>query len=79
MIPGGASTGSHTVGDKWRDNMRVHTGTMLDVTEPDILEVLVDRRGRRVWINVEGVCMFRACKIRELVVRDEGKEQLGAE
>lgn len=44
---------------------------MIDVTAPEILEILIRTDGKVVWINVDGVCRFRACKLKNLVLNDE--------
>lgn len=44
---------------------------MMDITEPDIVEITVSDDGpnaRRVWINIDGVCRLRACRIKKLVL-----------
>jgi len=36
----------------------------LDITQPTMgVEVLVDQRRGVVWVNVDGVCTLRVCKI----------------
>jgi len=39
---------------------------MLDITAPTNLEVTVSSDAKRLWINVDGICVFRACKIAHL-------------
>lgn len=48
--------------------------TQLDVTAPDAVEVMIRQDGRVVWVNVNGVCMFRACQIGIFQLTDERKE-----
>ena len=43
-------------------------GQMLDVTAPAAVEVTVSAQRDRVWVNVNGICLFRACRIGTLVV-----------
>ena len=56
------------------DKPIVVTKEMQDVAGPDYVEILIDSNGRRVWINVDGVCRFRACRVKNLVLNDERKE-----
>ena len=44
--------------------------TTLDITKPAYVEVLVSANGV-LWVNVEGICRLRACRIEQLDVRDE--------
>jgi len=44
---------------------------MNDFTEPEIVEILIRNDGNVVWVNVDGICKFRACKIHLLEVNDE--------
>lgn len=44
---------------------------MMDVTAPEYLQVVISRDGNVVWINgMDGVCIFRACRVAELAVED---------
>lgn len=43
----------------------------LDVTEPSHVEVLIRHDSKVIWVNVDGICRFRACRIGNLVVNDE--------
>lgn len=43
---------------------------MLDITRPDEVAVLIREDGKVVWINVNGQCMFRACRIGKLTLVD---------
>ncbi len=48
----------------------MRTRTMQDVTGPGFLEVVISEDGKTVWINAEGFCILRACKINHLTVDD---------
>jgi len=43
----------------------------IDVSSPEIVQVQTD--GQTLWVNVNGVCMFRACKIGVLTIEDQRK------
>lgn len=45
-------------------------GGMLDVTAPEALQVLISDDGTTIWVNDAEKCLFRACRIGELVVED---------
>jgi len=53
--------------------MKVTEHRMIDVSRPEIVEVTIEKQ--TVWINVEGVCLFRAQWIKELVVEDGRSEK----
>lgn len=39
---------------------------MLDITEPDYkVEVEINAKGSVLWVNVDGFCCLRICKIKE--------------
>lgn len=46
---------------------------MLDVSHPKEIEVLIRADGKILWINVDGVCLLRACKIKHINIVDERK------
>ena len=45
-------------------------GTMVDISDGGIVQVDIDRTGDTMWVNVDGVCRFRAIRVDKLVVRD---------
>jgi hypothetical protein len=42
----------------------------LDITGADSVEILTDRARGVIWVNVEGICMLRICRIEDLTVKD---------
>lgn len=44
----------------------------MDVTAPAMVEVQVSGDGKVLWINVDGRCLFRACRIGQ--IRINGKK-----
>lgn len=47
---------------------------MTDVTAPEVVEVVVRSDSKVLWVNVDGVCLFRACQIKQLIIEDERNE-----
>lgn len=45
--------------------------TMIDITNPHFVEVLFTEDRKRIWVNVDGVCKFRACRVQTLVIHNE--------
>jgi hypothetical protein len=43
---------------------------MMDVTAPELAEVRISPQGV-VWVNVNGICVFRLCKPKTLEVINE--------
>lgn len=43
---------------------------MLDITGADEVEILIRNDGKVIWININSVCVFRACKIKNLILND---------
>lgn len=44
---------------------------MLDITAPEIVQVQIDSNSKIVWVNVDGVCRFRACQIKQFELDDQ--------
>lgn len=51
---------------------------MQDITAPEEVEILVRRDGTVIWVNIDGRCALRACRIKQLVVED-GRHDVGTE
>lgn len=49
---------------------------MLDVTAPEHVQVQIRGDGKVVWVNIDGACAFRACRIGEFELTD-GRKQVG--
>jgi rubredoxin len=49
----------------------VFDGQMLDITAPTVVEVEVHSNGSVVWVNVDGVCAVRLCRIATLTINDK--------
>lgn len=43
---------------------------MSDITAPEVLEIIIHHDGQTVWINIDGTCRLRACRIKELRIED---------
>lgn len=43
----------------------------IDITAPEHVEILIRQDGKVIWINVDGVCEFRACRINKLILNDK--------
>lgn len=45
---------------------------VLDISGAGIVELQVREDGRVIWVNVDGVCRLRICRIREeVIIKDE--------
>ena len=51
-------------------------GQMDDIAEPEILEVMVSADHKTIWIHDKDGCIFRACRIGQLVVPPGTKKVL---
>lgn len=47
----------------------------IDITGPQIVEILIREGGEVVWVNVDGICRFRACRIRHIQLNDEREQE----
>jgi len=42
----------------------------LDITGAEVVEVGIRNDGRVLWVNVNGICRLRVCRIKTLVLQD---------
>ena len=45
----------------------------LDITAPACVDIQIKENGRVIWVNVNGVCILRICRIPCLEVQDNRK------
>jgi hypothetical protein len=48
----------------------VHNLTVLDITAPTHVEISIRSDGTVIWVNIDGLCRFRVCRIKNLVLDD---------
>jgi hypothetical protein len=44
---------------------------MIDITAPETVQVQINLHGNTLWVNVDGICRFRACRIGNLAIYDD--------
>ena len=44
---------------------------MVDITNPVGVDVLVSSDRKRIWVNVNGICVLRCCQIQNLHVEED--------
>ena len=44
---------------------------MIDLTAPKYVEVVIDKPGKIVWVNVDGICRLRCCQVDEIHLTDD--------
>ena len=47
------------------------TPTLTDITEPGVVQITIDAKGKTLWVNVDGICRLRACRCGEIAVLDD--------
>lgn len=57
--------------------MQTRELTLLDLDGENTatVEIEVDRAGKKVWVNIDGVCRLRCCRAKVVVVQDDRKTQ----
>ncbi len=53
-----------------RKNIDNNSKTYIDVSGPEVVEIIIGDENQ-VWVNVNGVCRFRAYKVREVILEDK--------
>ena len=51
--------------------MNIEIIQLLDIKGAEHVEVLIKEDRKTIWVNVDGLCRLRICRIGELVVNDE--------
>lgn len=49
--------------------------TQLDVVAPEIVEIVIRDDGTVAWINVDGICRLRTCRVGRLRLVDLRKRE----
>lgn len=49
------------------------TISQLDLTGPGVVQVEIREDGTVLWVNVDGICKLRACRIGKITVEDNRK------
>ncbi len=47
---------------------------MTDVTAPDGVEIMIRHDGKVIWVNIDGKCLLRACRIKNLTLDDQRQD-----
>ncbi len=47
-----------------------------DIRDPENVNIVIDSKGETIWININGVCRLRACRIGTLTVLDDRKAKV---
>ena len=55
-----------------RDSLGV---PMLDVNDPNVVEIKISDDGKIIWVNVDHQCMFRLSNSIELIINDGRKRK----
>ena len=37
---------------------------------PENVEIVIDKDGKRIWVNAEGICLLRVCKAKQITLFD---------
>lgn len=53
------------------DVLMMDPSKSLDITSPEGVEIVIRGDSKVVWVNVNGICMLRACRIKKLVLDDQ--------
>jgi len=53
------------------DKPIVITKEMQDITAPETVEIQIRSDAKTIWINIDGICRLRACRIKNLILIDE--------
>jgi hypothetical protein len=55
-----------------RSNVIVdHPELTVNLTQPSVVQIVIRQDGKTVWINVDGVCRLRVCRIEKLLLEDQ--------
>jgi hypothetical protein len=54
--------------------MDIRNKTTVDLIEPEVVQIVIRDDGKVIWVNADGICMFRACRVGTILVEDQRKE-----
>jgi hypothetical protein len=57
--------------DKDMETKEVYAGSLLDISNPEHVEVVLKEDHKVLWVNIEGVCKLRVCNIQNFEFKDE--------
>jgi hypothetical protein len=50
-------------------------GAQIDITVPKVVQIVIKQDGTVVWVNIDGICRLRACRIEKLEIEDQRKSR----
>ncbi len=50
-------------------------GTLVDINKPEYVEIEIRHDGTVIWIHVDGITRFRACRIKHPVVINDHRPE----
>jgi hypothetical protein len=56
-------------------SMIMNVNDQLDMTAPEVVQIQVDASGETVWINVDGVCRLRCCRVGQIEIEDNRRDE----
>lgn len=49
---------------------RLEDPFQLDITEPEEVDIVIRDDGKVLWVNINGICRLRLCKIKTIKLYD---------
>lgn len=43
----------------------------VEIVGPDHVQIMINRDGKTIWVNVDGTCIMRVGEIKDLMIYDE--------
>lgn len=53
-----------------------YDGKEIDITGANLVEILIREDGHVVWVNVDGKCLLRVCRIVNVKLNDMRKKEV---
>ena len=50
---------------------KVEELTVLDITSPKVLEIVIRADGKVIWVNINGICRLRVNDVSSLIFNDD--------
>lgn len=44
---------------------------MIDIPEPSVCEIQIDKSGKRIWVNINGICRLRLTSTTGVAIEDD--------
>lgn len=49
-------------------------GPQMEIGAPEVVQIVIDRGGQVIWVNVDGICRLRASRVGTVRIEDQRQQ-----